>query len=166
MTHIIINVPHIRTFAHSFARLLTRSFVRSLTHPYDSTKSTQKNSCIIYTYLSSETLITPSSPCMKIAAFISSAVPSNLLNNSGLFTVLNRSFALRGAGFISAAIINFYFTLYLYRLNIKHVSLSIALPVFCRSLSLFLGSIDSNVSATTTRKKEHKKLSPMQFNSE
>lgn len=55
------------------------------------------------TYLSSETLITPSSPDMNIAALISSAVPSNLLNSSGLLTVLKRSFAFRGAGFISAA---------------------------------------------------------------
>lgn len=57
-------------------------------------------------YLSSETLITPSSPFIKIAELISSPVPSNLLNNSGLFMVLKRSFAFRGAGFISAAIIS------------------------------------------------------------
>lgn len=56
-------------------------------------------------YLSSETLITPSSPLMNIAALMSSLVPSNLLSNSGLFVVLKRSFAFRGAGFISAAII-------------------------------------------------------------
>lgn len=57
------------------------------------------------TYLSSDTLITPSSPGIKTAAFTSSVLPSNLLSNSGLFTVLNRSFAFRGAGFISAAIL-------------------------------------------------------------
>lgn len=65
----------------------------------------------VETYLSSETLITPSSPVMKIAAFISSAVPSNLLKSSGLLTVLKRSFEFLGAGLISAAIMQIVFLL-------------------------------------------------------
>lgn len=48
---------------------------------------------------------------MKIAALISSPVPSNLLSSSGLLTVLNRSFAFRGAGFISAAMMLLVFAM-------------------------------------------------------
>lgn len=56
------------------------------------------------TYLPSQTLITPSSPGISTAAFTSSLLPSSLLSSSGFLVVLKRSFALRGAGLISAAI--------------------------------------------------------------
>lgn len=68
-----------------------------------------KQGKIQLTYLSSQTLITPSSPGISSAAFTSSLQPSSLLSSSGFFVVLKRSFALRGAGLISAAIVSFRF---------------------------------------------------------
>lgn len=56
------------------------------------------------THLSSQTLITPSSPGITTAAFTSSVQPSNLFNKAGFFVVQKRSFGVLGAGLISAAI--------------------------------------------------------------
>jgi len=55
-------------------------------------------------YLSSQTLITPSSPGIIIAAFTSSLHPSNFDKRTGFFVVLNLSLLDDVAGFISAAI--------------------------------------------------------------
>lgn len=63
---------------------------------------------VIATYLSSETLITPSSPGINTAALISSLQPSNFDNKAGFFVVEKRLFAGRDAGFISAAISNYF----------------------------------------------------------
>lgn len=55
-------------------------------------------------YLSSQTLITPSSPGIIIAAFTSSLHPSNFDNRTGFFVELNLSLLDDVAGLISAAI--------------------------------------------------------------
>lgn len=57
-----------------------------------------------HTYLSSQTLITPSSRGMMTAAFTSSLHPSNLDRSTGLRLLLNLSWFTPGAGLISAAI--------------------------------------------------------------
>lgn len=55
-------------------------------------------------YLSSQTLITPSSPGIIIAAFTSSLHPSNFDKRTGFFVELNLSLLDAVAGLISAAI--------------------------------------------------------------
>lgn len=60
--------------------------------------------CMCVRYLSSHTLMTPSSLGMIIAALTSSLHPSNLDNSIGFRLVLNLSLFTPGAGFISAAI--------------------------------------------------------------
>jgi hypothetical protein len=58
----------------------------------------------VTTYRSSQTLITPSSPGIIIAAFTSSLHPSNFDKRTGFFVELNLSLLEAVAGLISAAI--------------------------------------------------------------
>lgn len=62
------------------------------------TRKGSMNYIILYvdnTHLSSETLITPFSPGISMAAFTSSLLPSSLLSNSGFLDVLKRSLLVR-----------------------------------------------------------------------